>query len=740
MTKGMKAELAGVIIISILGIISQLRLWKLIKTHREQNAEQRIQKQQAREQEDEERGRNLEDSFQKERAEWEAAYGDKGNPESAVDSCVSTPKTTKGSFTFVSEEPIPLPKDGLVMFKGPESDADRDAITSTRIDSSHQPNTRANTLNSARPSSDVMALDNVSRNISVRSLKPSAPPPVVVVPLPFDIPQEEDAKSQVSNNASVSALPDTEEEPFNGRRSVARPFSSTLAMKHLSGVDQEHSGTGGTTLVPHIEDDRASSIAATLDEADNVALQDLSPLQSPVQATFDDETTQISSGEADEQVEETAASAVPDVQDASTIEGDGASAVTDVQDASTTEGHGASVVTEKPSATEEAPAPITAAPRPSLTVSTDLKQASLKSPRPNSDTVVEDTEKNQQSKPAGSVAPSTSSQTEQSQSVSGNFNGALAGPLSKIAQSYRTNEWAKHLEAAETPDLDEIPVPDSPGIAIHHERPAPISEELTQPLTAANRNSNRVSSNGPVYQNGVYVRANSSSSRLSQSDLQPMSRNPSVLALGRVSRTPSTSQLPTVLEPSNKRISSSPSPMPDNTLIGQREALMQRRTSSQSFNVQPASTSTLIKGGEDMTLAARRRALQNKSPMPPSASQKWQRKSGWAGGNQVPGFDSHQPRRSHTGGSDQKREVLLADWRESIRHDGTPVQSVATMAEEQRRAVLTTKRQREMEQQHQAMVAQQRDSMRQSLMRNNDMQDAHREAMRKLQAAANERA
>jgi hypothetical protein len=58
------------------------------------------------------------------------------------------------------------------------------------------------------------------------------------------------------------------------------------------------------------------------------------------------------------------------------------------------------------------------------------------------------------------------------------------------------------------------------------------------------------------------------------------------------------------------------------------------------------------------------------------------------------------------------------------------------VAEEQRRAVLNAKRQKEMEQQHQAMVAQQRDSMRQSMMRNSGMQDAHREAMRKLQAAA----
>jgi hypothetical protein len=723
MTKGMKAELAGVIILSVLGIISQLRLWRLIKEHREQTAEQRIQRQQAREQEDEERGRKLEDNFQKERAQWEAAYGNKENLEPAVDSCVSTPKTTKGSFTSISVEPIPLPKNGLTMFHGQENDADSDAITRTRIDSSHQPKTRANTLNSARPSSDIMALDTVSRNISVRSLKPSAPPPAVIVPLPFKVPQEEDAKSQVSDNASISAVPDTEEEPFNGRPSVARPVSSTSALKHLSGVVPEQSWYGGAAIVPHVEDDRASSIAATLDEADNVPLQNLSPPHSPVEAQFEDETLQTLSGVTDGHIAETAAT---DVQD--------------VQKASTTEDVGAPAVMEKPDVATEASSPAKAGPPQSLTVSTDPAQESLTNPHADTETMVESVEKSQQSKSAGSIAPSLSSQAEQGQSVAGSFNGALSGRLSKVAQSYRTNEWAKHLEAAETPDLDEIPVPDSPGIAIHHERPAPVSDEITQPLTAVRRSSNRISSDGPMYQNGVFVRNNSSTSRLSQTDVQPMSRNPSVVVSGRVSRTPSTTHLATVLEPSNKRISSGPSPVPDNTLLGQREALMRRRTSSQSFNLQAPPPSALIKGGEDMTLAARKRALQNKSPKPPSASQKWQKKSGWAAGNQVPGFDSHQPRRTNTAGSEQKREVLLADWRESIRQDGTPVQSAAMVVEEQRRAVLSTKRQMEMEQQHQAMVAHQRDSMRQSMMRNNDMQDAHREAMRKLQAAANKRA
>jgi hypothetical protein len=194
------------------------------------------------------------------------------------------------------------------------------------------------------------------------------------------------------------------------------------------------------------------------------------------------------------------------------------------------------------------------------------------------------------------------------------------------------------------------------------------------------------------------------------------------------------------VEPSVRRVSSGPQPTPDNTLMGQRDALVQRRTSSQLLNSQSPSQSTLIRGGDDMTLAARKRALQNKHQKPPSAAEKWQKKSSWAAGTQAPSFNSHQPKRTHTSGSDQKREVLLADWRESIRQPASPDQSAAAMAEEQRRATLNAKRQQEMEQQQQNMVAQQRESMRQSMMRNNGMLDAHREAMRKLQAGANKHA
>jgi hypothetical protein len=91
-TKNIKAELAGIVIIAVLGVVSQLRVWKLVKEHREKSAAQQLEKQQDKEREEEALGRQIEDSFQRERAQWEAAYGDKSVQDSSASSSILSPK------------------------------------------------------------------------------------------------------------------------------------------------------------------------------------------------------------------------------------------------------------------------------------------------------------------------------------------------------------------------------------------------------------------------------------------------------------------------------------------------------------------------------------------------------------------------------------------------------------------------------------------------------------------------
>jgi hypothetical protein len=52
-------------------------------------------------------------------------------------------------------------------------------------------------------------------------------------------------------------------------------------------------------------------------------------------------------------------------------------------------------------------------------------------------------------------------------------------------------------------------------------------------------------------------------------------------------------------------------------------------------------------------------------------------------------------------------------------------------------ALVNEKRQKEMERQQKAVEKQQRESMLDNMMRSGGMQDAHREALRRMQAKAN---
>jgi hypothetical protein len=77
LTKGLYAEIAAIIILSIAGILSQTKLWKIIKErHRRREAEQ-SEYDKAREQEEANIGRDIESVNARDRDEWEAIHGNK---------------------------------------------------------------------------------------------------------------------------------------------------------------------------------------------------------------------------------------------------------------------------------------------------------------------------------------------------------------------------------------------------------------------------------------------------------------------------------------------------------------------------------------------------------------------------------------------------------------------------------------------------------------------------------------
>lgn len=161
-----------------------------------------------------------------------------------------------------------------------------------------------------------------------------------------------------------------------------------------------------------------------------------------------------------------------------------------------------------------------------------------------------------------------------------------------------------------------------------------------------------------------------------------------------------------------------------NTLLAQREHQIRNRYSSSSLNlnqnnpaplapvpeldIHPSDSISIsdqrsirVIDDDDISLSERKELLQQQTPplrsVPPP--------------NKLFTFDSHQPQRySDTHVDPRRREAMLAQWRQSLRDESTGANTAPQVWAEAHRA---------------------------ERMRKGDMLDAHREAIRKMQAVAN---
>ncbi|KJX98441.1 hypothetical protein TI39_contig412g00045 [Zymoseptoria brevis] len=78
-TKNMRAETAGIVILAFFGTMSQIKIWKIVKETKAKRDAERTAYEEARETEEAELGRDIEEQVKHDRAEWEGTYG-AGNP------------------------------------------------------------------------------------------------------------------------------------------------------------------------------------------------------------------------------------------------------------------------------------------------------------------------------------------------------------------------------------------------------------------------------------------------------------------------------------------------------------------------------------------------------------------------------------------------------------------------------------------------------------------------------------
>jgi hypothetical protein len=757
-TRGIRVEIAAIIILCCAGIASQLKLWQVIKERRTQQLSQEQEKARALEKEEVNVGRQVEAVNSAERGEWEAVYGQKATGViSKTDSVIGDFESKRSPQSTITS----TRRSGDEITEVYELDAMSEAQANSLLASNQIKNRDAvaqgnNTTRPAKESqrgqigkkdfgslavspkpamviegysrdstdgtatvvgSDTDMSKNMSRQTSTKSVR-IVPPPPKVVPMPFTVPQEDG-----DDRSSVATYND-EPEP---RRASRRLSTGTILVQTLSQEKSPRSSrrvsrraSAGSELVPaprDMEDDKRSSMAATLDE-----LSDDEEYSRKIE-----KWTSVSS---------------------STQENMDVNIDTEGQNAGTGEGQSAEKASGAEEEGENGEAP---KERAELKEDTDMPQKQQFLP------LVSESK-------AETQTTEGSTEAEAEDTTLPSLKDRLPRTVSKAVKTYRTHEWAKHVDNADEPEIQEpileeelslpeksvkeraVPVnmkalqqtPTNAPIA-----PAPRAITQTPPKptisrSASNTSSFSRSSAGKSPQNRSLQSSPQPYSSPLSSPQQPSSPNLTAKTRGYIRSSSSP-----ILSPHSPQIPSparSPNLTPGplyasaNTLLAKRETLIRNKSSNfGNTPLSPAretapihdygrrSTESNDRDEDSMSMMARREmihqasltALTGNAPSPPQLYRQ---------ASQGP----------------LQREAQLASWRASVQQDLKKSLPPQQALERQRSVLLEQQnRQKELTVSYEEKRRQTRESAMDEMMRKGNLAELHREALRKMQAEAN---
>jgi Domain of unknown function (DUF4203) len=762
MTRGIRVELAFIVLLCALGAMSQLKLWKVVKDRREKkHAIQSVEERQRAEMEDT-IGRRLEEGNQRERAQWEAVYGDKD-------------ESTRNTHT----------DSGL----GTE---DNDSLRKA--------------------------------SVSVREIEGSNG-------LPEGI--QTTRTGSMNNEQGDRVLDQIEEQPridqsdVDGLRAIGRPGDNTPPSMTNAGVAPVHDGplpltkssAEGSSIraqTDGLSDNEEDTTTASVLAEENPNLYASHSKGSSLAATADDECGDldlIGNDHDDPRFAETKrspeASLLPEIVISPGFE----SFQTEGEVNAGSEGLSPLALT--PAADESDPEEFH---RP-------VQQMAFKPP-PAINTVslnCESVGENETTSVLGAQPGMLEAHTEKSQgqdstlqsnerlslgaasSAASLTTGALArvpSQLSHVVLSYRTNEWAKHISAAEEPECDkpEAIKEGAEEIPAHlMETPAPVDVEMLQQTATSAANTLPVpqpptSALNPVSLGKLNTSNASLPSRRSSYDNKAAPQNPEICtsrlrseksSRPDLSRSASASSAPPPLVTRVSRNSSAPmsghdlkaspidentaaefqastrcmSPLPvaGSTLLAQRDSLLRNKHhsfSTQSLTspttemmyLQPPtrSNSRISRVEEAGPRSASRLSLAslNDDDMPLSRRKSLmeQQAQTLLPETRVAAAKHHEVQPSQrpvSGVSAHRRESMLASWRESMRQETSLMTAPRDTVETRRAEMLVEKRQSKMTRDYSAATKVNQEKALAQAARRGDMQELHREAMRKMQANAN---
>lgn len=865
-TKGIRVETAAIIIIFLVGIISQIKLWRIVREKREKRAAERAEDQRNLEQEEENVGRQIEEANSRERRQWERVYGD-GTGDSITESRVTdfgdagSEKRLRtsyvGSKRRTSAEVIEMADmsesdqsrigpDALMATEDNEEGkvtvrvaADDVPESTTDVEDEHLDEKAASRLEATIPSENQRHSKGTtgSKRVSQAQTVTEAPE---VIPLPFSVPEGVDAKSEGDRSSIATFADDADASPEAPRKhkslakrlsqgsvSLLRSFSQRSGRTGGGGGDGTPDGGESTEdlvlgRVRRPEDDERS-LAATVDD-ESVSGGDVHSVTGDdgLHNLAEDEGTTRRSIEINAQLGK--------------------------QD--DTAKH--SVAKMKPQTNSR---PAAAAPGPQVATEKTTKEDI--STRAASPQLEEEVAEQAGATSANLNLPEASERAKSIATVSSTpaslTKDRLPRSLSKVAMSYRTNEWAKHLSNAECPDPDELHVASARATKTSKgnvEKAAPVNVDELQktaedgaPAPAVRRSISQASELGnkapaprrsskqdlppatissivipkspsipdvpaeqrvplsPTAPVAAPLRKTSSGLRHSSSNFMPIAEeNPARPADAPIAEEDTFEQqqfasnnssaialdTPSVPAPSRSPIAGVVSYSSPQTLIGQREMFLRNKSQGSLLSNTPEPTfaahgpgsdagslynypmyaaALSVADPDDVPLSQRKELMRHGSLMslshsPSQSAMDINRPmSGFASSENI-AFNSHQPKRVSTLPTPAARESQLANFRQSVQHElrsGTPIimssgretpfgpstllgggreAEVQRNIEMQRNVLMG---QKEAEAQRKEMQRREREYADRAFderMRNGEMLDAHREAMRKMQKGA----
>lgn len=774
LTRGMRVEIASILVISIAGIISQMKLWKIVQERRKKKLDEELLVSRKMEEEEGNIGKKIVEETAKEKDQWEVVFrnDDKNLPLPIKSRTTHSMilQTESGKMTIVPSRPIDADKEYSLIHKGLEAtnrgtiivrvahDTEEHQDHVSEIIESTDPDREEKIQSNDQARSEGQILDSSSISSKKMSISSVSPVPVII-PLPFKVP--EISKPLDSNRSSIGTQATLGDETIeektkfseqlmtsNSQPKASRDSQTASISISLSANSLPELGAKGS-VDPNFEDDLQLSPDACITRKLSVASAEATQ-NSPTPLSIEFETS-LSMERPELEIREQ--HNIDDNENQSNLK----------------------VSVEEPKS-----------PRSSISkIAEEQKRAEdFSSPRSSPNSVTDDKQEINSQLPKPPPRNHHKSSRSRSSSTNSQFQkitrDTLPSHVSKIFMSYRTNEWAKHLEYAEKPEIEDLEKYDlsSHSESENVEKPVPVRiQELQQtpenpyPSTSygssnkfyrqsgiASSESNKNSD--PTYQSrDKMITNNSQGSLVSQYSLVPSHRanhlsmapnahhnlkfeHPSDSRSTLIESSRGSNILPQVHHNSGRARNSA--------LINQRSSIarnkgLYKRSSgvsildpnsaamSQAGSSETASiyNCPLLLGDDETMSLSQRRDLIRQASVAAAANT-----------NQAPHsmtYNTAQLRRMSSLPSSQTRQQQLAWWRASVRQDLQASLPPQYRIEQQRNILRESQKQDEIKRLAEERKKGAREEAWNDMMRSQEMLDAHREALRRLQHKANQK-